>query len=319
MRSLFKGGAMTSISRREFLKAATLGGLGTSLVSPSALDRPVVPSLCIAHSRRSPEALDGIAEEARRLTRAALDGLGGMNRFVSKGHTVWVKPLMAWDRRPEQAANTNPDVVAALVELCYQAGAGKVLVSDNPCNPAIRVFPRSGILDAAKKAGAEVVFFDERKFRRMAIHGGAVLKEWEIYQDIVEADRLINVPIAKSHDLSKVSLGMKNLMGVAGGSRNRFHQDLDHTLVDLAVFLKPQLVVLDALRVLTANGPVGGNLADVKRKDSIVAGIDQVAVDAFGATLLGYRPESVGHIVEGHQRGLGAINFESLAPTRVEV
>src|ERR1035438_3335879 len=140
------------------------------------------------------------------------------------------------------AATTNPDVVAALVEMCFQAGAGKVIVSDNSCNPAQRTFPRSGIQSAAEKSGARVFFMDERKFRKMAIKGH-VLKEWDIYTDIVESDRVTNVAIVKQHGLCKATLGMKNLMGATGGARNRFHQDLDQTVVDLAVFLKPQLVV----------------------------------------------------------------------------
>jgi len=241
-----------------------------------------------------------------------------MGRFVSKGNVVWIKPDIGWDRRPEQAATTNPDVVATLVALCYQAGAKKVLVSDNPCNPARLSYPRSGIQPAAEKAGAEVPFLDERKFRKMSLNG-KVLKEWEVYQDIVEADRLINVPIAKNHNLCLATLGMKNLMGVIGGARNRLHQDLGGTVADLAAFLKPRLVVLDAIRILTANGPVGGNLADVKRKDTLVAGIDQVAVDAVGATLLGYKPDSIAYIVQGNARGLGTIDFKSLSPKQVEV
>jgi uncharacterized protein (DUF362 family) len=148
---------------------------------------------------------------------------------------------------------------------------------------------------------------------------GAVLKEWQVYQDIIEADRLINVPIVKNHNLCLATLGMKNLMGVIGGPRNRLHQDLGGALVDLAIFLKPQLVVLDAIRVLTANGPVGGNLADVKRKDTLAAGIDQVAVDALGATLLGYKPDSISYIAQGNARGLGTIDFNSLSPKRIEV
>jgi uncharacterized protein (DUF362 family) len=287
--------------------------------SPQPLaPNPQLPALSIAHYKSSPAEPDGIAEEAKRLTRQGIEALGGMNRFVSKGNVVWVKPDIGWDRRPEQAATTNPDVVATLVEMCYRAGAKKVLVSDNPCNPARLSFPRSGIQQAAEKAGAEVMFLDDRKFKRMSVNG-KVLKEWQVYQDVVEADRLINVPIAKNHNLCLATLGMKNLMGVIGGPRNRLHQDLGSTLVDLAAFFKPQLVVLDAIRVLTANGPVGGNLADVKRKDTLVAGVDQVAVDALGATLLGYKPESIGYIAQGNARGLGAINFNSLSPKRIEV
>ncbi len=311
---------MAQIDRRDFLKTSVLAGagLGTGLLSSASLSAPPTPSLSIAHFKSSPAEADGIAEEAKRLTRQAVEALGGMSRFVSKGNVVWVKPDIGWDRRPEQAATTNPDVVATLVEMCYQAGAKKVLVSDNPCNPAQLSFPRSGIQQAAEKAGAEVMFLDERKFRKMSING-KVLREWQVYQDVVEADRLINVPIAKNHNLCLATLGMKNLMGVIGGARNRLHQDLGGTVADLAAFLKPRLVVLDAIRVLTANGPVGGNLADVKRKDTLVAGVDQVAVDAVGATLLGYKPESIVYIVQGNARGLGTMDFKSLLPRQIEV
>ncbi len=312
---------MAHIDRRDFLKAGVTAGagFGVGLLGPQSLiPSPQPLALSIAHYKSSPADPDGIAEEAKRLTRQAVDALGGMGRFVSKGNVVWIKPDIGWDRRPEQAATTNPDVVATLVEMCYQAGAKKVLVSDNPCNPARLSYPRSGIQPAAEKAGAEVPFLDERKFRRMSLNG-KVLKEWEVYQDIVEADRLINVPIAKNHNLCLATLGMKNLMGVIGGARNRLHQDLGGTVADLAAFLKPRLVVLDAVRVLTANGPVGGNLADVKRKDTLVAGVDQVAVDAVGATLLGYKPESIVYIVQANARGLGTMDFKSLSPRQIEV
>ena len=311
---------MAQIDRRDFLKKGVLAGagLGTGLLSSHSFSAALTPALSIAHCKSSPMEPDGIVEEARRLTRQALEALGGMSRFVSRGNVVWVKPDIGWDRRPEQAATTNPDVVATLVEMSYQAGAKKVLVSDNPCNAARLSFPRSGIQSAAEKVGAQVMFLDERKFRKMTING-KVLKEWQVYQEVVEADRLINVPIAKNHNLCLATLGMKNLMGVIGGPRNRLHQDLGSTLADLAAFLKPQLVVLDAIRVLTANGPVGGNLADVKRQDTLVAGVDQVAVDALGATLLGYKPAAIGYIAEGNARGLGTINFSSLAPIQIEV
>ena len=312
---------MAHIDRRDFLKAGVTAGagFGVGLLGPQSLiPSPQPLALSIAHYKSSPADPDGIAEEAKRLTRQAVDALGGMGRFVSKGNVVWIKPDIGWDRRPEQAATTNPDVVATLVEMCYQAGAKKVLVSDNPCNPARLSYPRSGIQPAAEKAGAEVPFLDERKFRRMSLNG-KVLKEWEVYQDIVEADRLINVPIAKNHNLCLATLGMKNLMGVIGGARNRLHQDLGGAVADLAAFLKPRLVVLDAIRVLTANGPVGGNLADVKRKDTLVAGVDQVAVDAVGATLLGYKPDSIVYIVQGNARGLGTMDFKSLSPRQIEV
>lgn len=307
---------MLDLNRRQFVACVASA---SGLIAAGGVLRAAAPSLAIARYKASPAAPDGIAEEARRLTRSAIDALGGMGRFVSKGHVVWVKPNIGWDRRPEQAACTNPDVVATLVAMCYQAGAKKVMVSDNPCATAEKTFPRSGIQAAAVKAGAQCYYMDDRKFRRMALKGARVLKEWEIYQDVVEADRVINVAIVKHHSLSNATLGMKNLMGVTGGARNRFHQDITRTVVDLAGFIRPQLVVLDAVRILTANGPTGGNLADVKRKDVVVAGVDQVAVDAYGATLLGLKPSEVGCVVEGQARGLGIMNFQSLSPVQLEI
>jgi uncharacterized protein (DUF362 family) len=300
-----------SFTRRRLLTSA--------ISAPVWLAGAAAPSLAIAHYRVSPTAPDGIAEEARRLTQAAIGALGGMERFVSKGHKVWVKPNIGWDRRPEQAACTNPDVVAAIVEMCFQAGAAQVTVGDNPCVTAEKSYARSGIQAAARKAGARCECLDNRRFRPMGIRSARALRQWEIYAGVVEADRVINVAIVKHHSLSRATLGIKNLMGVAGGARNRFHQAIGPALADLAGFIRPQLVVLDAIRVLTMNGPTGGNLADVKRKDTVLAGVDQVAVDAFGATLLGLQPTDIACVVEGHARGLGTMNYESLAPARLEV
>jgi uncharacterized protein (DUF362 family) len=309
---------MSVLDRRSFLRAGAALGLTCSGGLPGALAAAAAPSLSIVKYNSSPADPDGIAEEAERLTRRAVEALGNMSRFVSRGEVVWVKPNIAWDRRPEQAANTNPDVVATLVKLCYEAGAKQVIVSDNPTNDGRRTFARSGIQAAAEKAGARVFFLDPRKFRRMAING-KVLREWEVYTDVVEADKLINVPIVKHHGYSLVTLGMKNLMGVIGGQRSRYHQDLTNTIPDLAAFVKSHLIVLDAIRVLTANGPTGGSLADVERRDTVVAGTDQVAVDAFGATLLGHRPEAIAHIKEAASRGMGNMDYDALNPVQLAI
>lgn len=311
---------MSDGSRREFLKTCAMIGAAMQL-GPFALDALGAasgPSLAIAHYKTSPQDSGAIAEEARRLTQEAVNGIGGMSRFISKGDVVWIKPNIGWNRRPEQAATTNPDVVATLVSLCWQSGAKRVIVSDNSCNSAVASFARSGIQQAAQKAGAECFVMDEHRFRKTSM-GGKVMPAWELYGDVLGVNKLINVPIVKNHNLCKATLGMKNLMGIAGGERNRFHQDLTNTLVDLAMFVRPTLVVMDAVRVLTANGPTGGNLADVQRRDTVAAGTDQVAIDAFGATLLGLKPQEIGYIVEGNARKLGTIGYESLKPRRVEV
>jgi uncharacterized protein (DUF362 family) len=305
---------MTDLNRRAFLKQVALAGAGLQAGLFSLARASATPKMSIARYRTSPVESEGVAEEAGRLTRQAIQALGGMSRFVSKGHVVWVKPNIAWDRTPEQAGNTNPDVVATVIKMCYEAGAKEVIVGDNPCNAGERTYPNSRIQPAAEKAGARVVHLDQRKFKKTALNGKA-LKDWEIYSDMIEVDTFINIPIAKHHRLAGATLGMKNLMGVCGGSRNRFHQDLTNVLPDLAAFIKPKLTVLDGIRVLPVNGPVGGNLDDVKRKDTVVAGIDQVAIDAFGATLLDMEPKKIDHIVEAANRGLGTMDFASLSPT----
>ena len=315
---------MGVISRRELLEsmaaAGTRLGLGAGVVAPGRLWAAPGsgPSMAIAQSKSSPAAKDAIAEQARQLTMQLMTAMGGINRFVAKGDVVWLKPNIGWNRVPEQAATTNPDLVATVVSLCYSAGARKVIVSDNSCNPAPASFARSGIQAAAQKAGAESMVLDERKFRRTDIKG-KVLPSWEIYADVLGVNKFINIPIVKHHSLCKATLGMKNLMGVAGGDRNRFHQDLSNTLADLALFFKPTLVIMDAIRVLTANGPIGGNLADVKRFDMIAASVDQVAIDAWGASLLGHKPQEIGYIAEAGNRKLGNAAWESLNPVRVTV
>jgi len=310
---------MSDCSRRQFLHACAMTGaalkLGALTVDAAAA---AGPALSIARYKTSPQAPDAIAEQARRLTQEAVNGLGGMGRFVSRGDVVWLKPNIGWNRRPEQAATTNPDVVATLISMCYAAGAKRVIVSDNSCNAAPPSFAHSGIQQASEKAGAECFILDERKYKKTALQG-KVLQSWDIYGDVLGVNKLINVPIVKHHGLCKATLGMKNLMGIVGGERNRFHQDLSNTVADLASFIRPTLVVMDAVRVLTANGPVGGNLADVQRKDTVAAGTDQVAIDAFGATLLGLKPYDVGYIVEANARKLGTMDFETLKPRRIEV
>jgi uncharacterized protein (DUF362 family) len=241
-----------------------------------------------------------------------------MKRFVSRGDVVVVKPNIGWDRTPEYAANTNPEVVAALVGLCLEAGAKTVKVFDHPVTDPRRTYKQSGIADAAAAAGAAVTFMDDRKFKDMRINGRS-LKSWPLYTEIFEADKVINVPIAKTHGISRLTLGMKNWMGVMGGWRGRIHQRVDESIVDLAMFIKPALTVLDAVRILTDNGPQGGNLADVKRLDMVVAGTDVVAVDAFGATLFGMKPADLGCVRIGHELGLGRMELARLNIKRIKL
>lgn len=253
-----------------------------------------------------------------KTTQAAMNAMGGIGRFISRGDIVVVKPNIGWDRMPEYAANTNPEIVSTLVRLCYEAGARRVKVFDNPVNDARRCYKQSGIADAARAAGAEVSFMDERKFKDVKINGMA-LKSWPLYTDILEADKIINVPIAKTHGLASLTLGMKNWMGVMGGWRSRIHHRIDENLVDVSRVVRPALIVLDAVRILTANGPQGGDLGDVKKLDTVIVGTDQVAVDAYGATLFGMKGSDLGYVKIGDRTGLGTMNLARLKIRKIKV
>ncbi len=301
------------MKRRDFLRFAAAAGIAVPL------------------SWRIPGGIIGDVEGAEKVdlavaggsspaktTRAAIDAAGGIGKYVSKGDIVVVKPNIGWDRTPEQAANTNPEVVATIVALCYEAGAKKVKVFDRTVNDPRRCYKQSGIIDAAQKAGAEVSFIDDRKFKDMSLRG-ETLKSWPLYTEVFEADKVINVPVAKHHSLAGLTLAMKNWMGIMGGRRGQIHQRIDENLVDLARFVKPALTVLDAVRILTANGPQGGDLRDVRKLDTVIAGVDQVAVDAYGATLFGLKGANLGYVKKGAAAGLGVMDLGKLKIKKVTV
>jgi uncharacterized protein (DUF362 family) len=250
--------------------------------------------------------------EPRAMAQRALENLGGISRFISRQDVVVIKPNIAWDRTPEQAANTNPDLVAELVRQCWQAGAKRVIVTDVSCNEARRCFNRSGIRAAALAEHAEVILPDPELFREVEM-GGVVLKSWPVFAPFLEADKIINVPIAKHHVLTGATLGMKNWYGILGGERNRLHQQIHQSLVDLANFMLPTLTVMDCYRILLRNGPTGGNLEDVATKKTLVAGTDPVAIDAYVAKAYwNLDPAQMPYLAMASARGLGVVEFEKL-------
>ncbi len=300
------------MKRREFIKSAAVIGIGLGL--PETFSRMI----SFSEAAANPDLAVATGHSPAAITRAAIDALGGIKRFVSRGDIVVVKPNMAWDRLPEQAANTNPEVVSEVVKLCFDAGARKVKVFDRTVNDPRRCYVQSGIADAVKALGADVDHVDNRKFRDMSIKGQA-LSSWPLYTELFEADKVINIPIAKHHGLAKITMAMKNWMGVMGGARNTIHQRLDESLADLALVIKPSLTILDAVRILTANGPQGGSLHDVRRLDTVIAGVDQVAVDAYGATLFGMTGSDLGYVRIADKMGLGTMNISKLNIKKIKV
>jgi uncharacterized protein (DUF362 family) len=287
------------MKRRRFIKNIALGSLILNF-KPSLFALKNFPDLAVIQGD-----IPGL------LTREAVASLGGIKRFVSKGDIVLIKPNIGWDRTPKQAACTNPKVVETLVELSFEGGAKEVKVIDNPCNQAKRTYLRSGIAEAAKQAGAKVLFPNKHRLKKTPLKG-EWLKEWLVFSDFLEVDKIINVPIAKTHSLSRLTLGMKNWLGALGGNRNQLHQKLDQAMIDLAAFFRPCLTILDAYRILIRNGPQGGRLSDVKLYKTVVAGVDYVAVDAMGTTFFGINPYDMPYLRLAQQKGDGEINLDRL-------
>lgn len=245
------------------------------------------------------------------MVREAVGSLGGIERFINKGEKVLLKPNVGWDRQPEQAANTNPDVVAAVARLCREAGAAEVWVTDVSLNDPQRCFVRSGIQAAAQGAGAKVLLPDDNDFWQTDM-GGDLLKIWPVSRFFHQADRVINLPVVKHHSLCGCTLAMKNWYGVLGGRRNQLHQQIHTSIVDLAAAVRPTLSIMDATRVLKQNGPTGGSLQDVAIANTLIAGIDEVAIDAYSLQFLNLSPDAVPFLALAEQRGLGRVDWRTL-------
>lgn len=250
-----------------------------------------------------------------QLAGDAIQALGGIKKFVHPGEVVVVKPNMAWDRPPKMAANANPAVVRQVVELCLDAGAKQVKVLDNTCHDARKTYVTSGIkaaVEGLKDPRAVVQFVDDRRFVELKIEKAKALKKWYFYKDILEADRFIDIPIAKTHSEARLTMCLKNMMGAIGGWRGRCHVGLHQNIADMNLVLRPDLHVLDCTRILLRNGPSGGDVNDVAVKNLVFAGPDPVALDAKGTTLFGLAPGDIGYIARAHDLGLGTMDLDKV-------
>jgi uncharacterized protein (DUF362 family) len=246
------------------------------------------------------------------MVRAAVGELGGFEHFIKRGDIVMVKPNVAFDRAPILGATTNPEVLHAVVRYCYEAGAREVVVADNPINSPEGCFFKTGIREAALSAGARVMLPETNAFRHLKVDTDpnrpsfAIKKPWPFFfKPFERANKVIGVAPLKDHNLCHASMTMKNWYGLLGGKRNRFHQDIYNIVYDLALMMTPTFVILDATNILMSNGPTGGRMSDVIAGNTLIAGVDQVAVDAYGFTLLGRDPENLQYLHYAHDRGVG--------------
>ncbi len=245
--------------------------------------------------------------QAFNMVKAALEEMGGINQFITKGDVVMLKPNVAFDKNPDLAATTQPDTLAAVVKLCLGAGARKVIVADNPINNPESCFFKTKVGDAAIRAGAELMLPQESYFEQLYVGGETIKNTWKMfYRPFREATKVIGISPVKDHNLCKATVTLKNWYGLLGNPRNQFHQDIHGIISDFAKMIKPTLVIADGRKMLMRNGPTGGSLNDVKASDAIVVGTDHVAVDSWVIDrLLGKQRHEILYLDKAIARGLG--------------
>jgi len=310
--------------RREFLRTAALIGVGALSLSVGLLGKSKHANGETAppakeQKNQEPKSKVQVAvvtsDKPEKAVVAAIGLMGGIEKFVKKGQVVVIKPNVAWEKPPELAASTNPDVVAAIIKECYRAGAKKVKVVERSCQNGKTCFDICGYDKIIKETGAERVILSEPgDYTETEFPEGKEIKSWPIAKEILECDVLINVPIAKNHGLSKLTLSIKNLMGVMGGRRSELHHKVGQKMADVLTRIRPHLTIIDAYRVLVRNGPTGGNPKDVVLVKKIIASVDPVAADAYAAELEAFKlkAKDIPYIQAAYDMGLGEMEMKNM-------
>jgi uncharacterized protein (DUF362 family) len=316
---------MEGISRRAFIKLLGLGAAGlflTNFFARMGLAQVGKGQFNGRPARKIKTDHDLVVvkgDSPAAITRKAVETLGGMSKFVKPGAIVVVKPNIGWDRTPEQAANTNPEVVAAVVEMCFEAGAKRVNVFDNTCASQERCYENSGIRKAALAKGAKVYYVNQWDVIKAQFPFSSSMEGFPIFRDAVECDTFINVPVLKHHGSTRLTLGMKNLMGVCGGNRGLMHIALGPKIFDVARFINPELTIIDAYRYMVRNGPNGGDLKDVQLRKTVIASADILLADVYASRFVDVDPNAVSYIAKAIEAGLGSaqVNGKDIVETTI--
>ena len=313
------------MDRRKFLRAVALTGAAITTMKEADAMSVLTQSFQTNRAATNYDLVAVMGGEPEAMFRKAIAEMGGMQKFISKGDKVCVKPNIGWDRSPEMAANTNPKLVAEIIKQCFDAGASEVIVFDHPCDEWRKTYSNSGIEEAARKAGAKVLpAHQESYYKTVSIPKGKRLKTAKIHEAIVDSDKWINVPILKNHGGAQLTISMKNYMGIVW-DRGFFHaNDLQQCIADVCTYEKrPVLNVVDAYRLMKTNGPKGKSPSDVVLAKGLFMSQDIVAVDTAAANFFNQAREMpierVTHIAKAQELGLGTMNLDKLNIRRVRI
>ena len=310
------------MERSKFIKTIALGSVAGALSMQS--ENAFAKSNNVAAPAQLPYDLVAVmGGEPEVMYARAIASLGGISQFVKQGNRVIVKPNMGWDRPPEFAANTNPKLITAIIKDCLAAGAREVGVFDNTCDEWRLCYKNSGLEDAVKAAGGKILFaHEERYYREVNIPQAKRMKTCKIHEAILDYDVWINVPVLKNHGGAKMTVAMKNYMGIVWDRRFMHSNDLQQCIADITLMQKkPVLNIVDAYRIMTQNGPKGRSIEDVQTPKALFMGTDIVAVDTASVRFFSqYKAmplEEVGHIIIGDEMKIGTTNINNLRVNRI--
>lgn len=326
--------ATEELTRRDFLKrvgyasalALAAGGLGLALYDrqgPAPAERQSVLTglgdYAVAAAAEGPGKMAIVRGTDRsKMFGQGIKALGGMESFVQKGEVVLIKVNAAFATPASLGATTHPEILAAVAAACFQAGAARVVVSDNPINNPESCFEISGIAEAARKTGAQIILPGASLFLPLSLPGGRLIRNWPVLAGVFQGvQRVIVVSPVKDHQRAHASMTLKNLYGFLGGRRNVFHQDINGIITELSQLLKPTLCVLDGTVSMITNGPTGGSLSDLKNTDTLIISTDPVAADAVGVELLGRSLVDVPYLQMAQAAGAGRADYNLLQPVRL--
>jgi uncharacterized protein (DUF362 family) len=288
------------MNRRDFLRTAAIASFGLAARRLLPLDIGSAAEVGVVRSTNIEAAV-----------RQAVELVGGIGRYVGRGDIVAVKPNIGFNVPPQYKATTDPLVVRTIVDLCFRSGASKVYVFDRTVSNPRLSYVTSGIERAAEQAGARVLYVNDvsnKLYKKISVAEGVYLKETLVNTYILESDVFINLPVAKQHSTSGLTMGMKNLMGITGDNRSRWHWDIHEAISDINMAVRSDLTVVDAMAIMTQRGPTGGSLSYLEDTDTIIASPGVAQADAETATLFGKRPEELGYLQLAEKKGLGSIS-----------
>ena len=291
------------MNRRQFLRTAAIASFGLAARRLLPLDIGSAAEVGVVRSTNIEAAV-----------RKAVELVGGIGRYVGRGDIVAVKPNIAFNSPPQYKATTDPLVVRTIVDLCFRSGAAKVYLFDRTVSNPRLSYVTSGIERAAEQAGAKVLYVDEvssKLYKKITVADGVYLKETLVNKYILESDVFINLPVAKQHSTAGLTMGMKNLMGITGDNRSRWHWDIHEAISDINMAVKSDLTVVDATAIMTQRGPTGGSLSYLEDTDTIIASPGVAQADAETAILFGKKPAELGYLRLAEQKGLGSIGSYS--------